>query len=372
MTTATATRRKAKNTTGFTVPTSALSTALSCVSAAVPARSPKPILQNVLIADGAVHATDLELAITTPLEGATCDPILLPHARLTAIINASTGDEVTLTPDGSVCVIESGTGTWRLPMEDSKEYPPRGSNSSGKSIGRLPCDQFRALVGTVKFATDNESSRFALGGVLVEFKDGTMSFVATDGRRLCVASCEIDQSLDDSATLVPRRVIDVLYRLATTDDAIQLEADASSVYATIGGTTVTGRLVEGRFPRWRDAEPTREHLTPTLVQVGELVKACRMARICESEASRGVVWTFTDSGIFMQARSSEFGESSATCEIVEPGTACTVKLDPAFAIEWLQQLDPAETVQVEAESESTAVIFRAGDCRNVVMPMSRD
>jgi DNA polymerase-3 subunit beta len=338
----------------------------------VPSRSPKPILQNVLLSEGMLTATDLELTIQTPLmwEG---DPIVLPHARLTAILATANADEVTLTPDGDSVTIQAGGGTWRLPTEDAKEYPPRSSLATeATSIGRLPCSQLRSLLAAVKFATDNESSRYALGAVCVEFKDGELSFVGTDGRRMAVASCEIDQSLDESQTLIPRRVVDVLYRLATGEDAIQLERTDTEVIATVGDTVVSARQVEGRYPRWRDVEPTRDHVRPSLVQVGPLLHACEMAAICSSEDSKGTSWGFTDEGIFITARSSQFGESSATCDVVEAGTSTVVNIDPRFALEWLRTLDEAETVEVEAENAESAIVFRAGDLRNVVMPLAKD
>lgn len=337
----------------------------------MPTRSPKPILTNVLLSKGQLTATDLELTIRTPLDWQG-EPLLLPHARLMAILATVNADEVTITPDGTSCTITAGGGTWRLPTEDAKEYPP-GSDLSGTatSFGRLPCDQFRALVASVRFATDNESSRYALGAVCAEFKNGELSFVGTDGRRMAVASCEIDQDLDESQTLIPRRVIDILYRIAVGDDAIQLERTATEVIATIGETVVSARQIEGRYPRWRDVEPERD-VKGWLVQVGLLLHACQCAAICASEDSKGTAWSFTPEGIFISAKSSQFGESSATCDIVESGHACTVSIDPRFALEWLRTLDAAETVEVEAQDAQSAVVFRAGDLRNVVMPLAKD
>lgn len=371
--TATMTRpKRTRAAAGICLSTSELRTALSCVAPAVPSRSPKPILQNVLLADGMLTATDLDLTIMTPLM-VESDPFLLPFARLQAILGTANASEVTLTPDGGSCTITAGGGTWRLPTEDVNEFPaPPASIPGAKPIGRLPCDQFRALVASVRFATDNESSRYALGAVCVEFSDGELSFVGTDGRRMAVASCEIDQELDATQTLVPRRVIDVLYRLASGDDAIQLEQTPTQVIATIGETVVVARQIEGRYPKWRDVEPTRPHVQSSLVQVGPLLHACEMAAICESEASRGITWTFTGERLEMAARSSEYGESSSSCDLVQAGTACSVKIDPAFAVEWLRTLDPAETVEVEAENEQSAVVFRADKLRNVVMPMAKD
>ena len=48
----------------------------------------------------------------------------------------------------------------------------------------LPARFFREIVRRTVFATDTESSRYALGGVLVELSASGITAVATDGRRL--------------------------------------------------------------------------------------------------------------------------------------------------------------------------------------------
>ena len=352
-----------------------LRNALHAVSAAVPSRSARPILANVLISEGTITATDLELRITAPLDGASGPAILLPYQRLSSIVGSLVGaDEVTLTVDGTACIVEGGNGTWRLPIEDAKEYP-QGDYANAKPIARLPADQFAALMNAVKFATDNESSRFALGAVLVEFKGGNINFIATDGRRLCAASAEIDQACDDSTTLVPRAAIDTLVRLAKHAEAVQLETTARELYATVDDTIVRARLVEGSFPRWRDVVEVDHGVAPSLVVAGALAHACEMASICASEASKGTEFTISKEGLWLSARSAEFGESSATCELVEVGHCCTVKLDPRFVLGWLKcgSVDASETVSLTAKDADSAVVLASGEgIRTVIMPLAKD
>ena len=372
MTTATATkeRRSSRKTAGGTCLTAGeLKRALHAVAPAVAARGVKPVLANVLLSGETLTATDLELRITTPLAYAG-PAVLLPHARLSAIVNSLPADaEVTLKLDGSACVVRAGHGTWRLPVEDANEFPVAGEVDA-KPIARLPGDQFAQLMGAVRFATDNESSRYALGGVLVSFDAGMLSLVGTDGRRMCIAQVEVDQATDKAAVVVPRRAVDVLCRLAHAGDVVQLEATGSELVATVDGTAVRARLVEGRFPKWQDVEPKRDTHASQVV-VGELLATCRQAAICTSEQSKGVVFTFAREGLHLTSRSAEAGEASCTCDLVEAGHACTVSLDPAFVTEWLGcgSFDLQETIEIEAADAQSAVVLRAQDCRCVIMPL---
>ena len=377
MTTATKERakpRKSKSATpGATLTASELRRALSAVGAAVPARGPKPVLSNVLLSTGTLTGTDLEMRITATVTHSG-PAMLLPHGRLSQIVAELGDEEVTLTPDGSSCTVQAGRVTYRLPLEDVNEFPAvSDSLGNAKPIARLPADQFVALMQSVRFATDNDSSRYALGGVLVEFSKGMLSFVGTDGRRMNIAEVEVDQATDDAAVVVPRRAVDVLCRLAKHAETVQLSASGTELVAEVDGTLVRARLVEGKFPRWRDVEPDRT-IQPTLAVVGTLLHACRQAAICTSEQSKGVTFTFTEDGLHLTSRSAEAGEASVTCDVVESGHACTVSLDPAFVTEWLGcgSFDASETIEVEAEDKTSAVVLRAQDCRCVVMPLAAE
>lgn len=372
MTTATKERKKTRS-GGITLSAATLKAAMAAVSQAVPSRHAKPILANVLLADGVLTATDLEVRIDVEIDYHG-PQLLLPHARLSAILSASGGEEVSLSQDGTSCTVTCGNGTWTLPTESAAEFPT-WTPENAQPLTRLPADQFcRAVRGTV-YSTDNESSRYALGAVLVDVSDGTVTFVATDGRRLSACEMEHDLAVNDSKTLVPSRAMSILAKAAGAagDASVQLEATANELVATIGGTTVTARLVQGSFPRWRDVIPA-DGASPSTVLGADLLSATRAAGIVTTENSKGVQYTFTDAGLHLHGQSSEAGESSVTCDLVEFGHKCTVKLDPAYVREWLSGLpaDGEPTVSVQATDAQSAVVLRTDSFTGVIMPLALD
>jgi DNA polymerase-3 subunit beta len=380
MTTATKERKKTRL-TGTALNAADLKAALHAVSPAVPSRSPKPILMNVRLGDGHLTASDGEVQIQFELPEWTGEALLLPHARLAAILNAATGDLVTLAAGDTSCTVSAGAGTWTLPTECVLEYPTWAVEGE-KPITRLPCDQFARAVKGVNFATDDDSSRFALGAVLLDVVGEVVTFVATDGRRLSAVECEHDLAYDDSQTLVPSRVMAILERLAGVfkDASIQLEATPNELVATLSRSKpavliarVTARLVSGRFPKWRDVIP-KVDVQPTTVLASDLLSATRAAAICTSEASKGVDFAFAANGIWLHGQSAEAGESSVTCPLVEFGIECAVKLDPIYVREWLTGLpaDGEPTVSVQAIDFASAVVFRCDNHTGVVMPLAKD
>jgi DNA polymerase-3 subunit beta len=164
--------------------------------------------------------------------------------------------------------------------------------------------------------------------------------------------------------------------------AVQIEATFKEVVFTIGpiandavqpAKVVTARLLDGRFPRWRDTLPDRD-AKATTVSRADLLSATRAAAICTSDESKGVQFTFSDEGIWLRGQSSEKGESSVTCDVVEAGDKATVKLDPLYLQEWLNGIDSESEphVEVEVVDADSAVILRCGDNTGVIMPLAAE
>lgn len=373
MTTATKERKKAR-TGGTTLPTDSLKRALGEVAAAVPSRHAKPVLSNVLLSNGGCTATDLELQVSAALPWAG-DKVLLPYARLRAIVSECRADEVSITVDGTVAEIKAGSGTWRLPVEDAAEFPTWQPDAT--TFIRIPCDQFVRAVRSVVYATDDESSRYALGAVLLEVKDNTLTLVATDGRRLACVELEPaeEQAVDDRTVLVPSHALATMASIAAghPDSAVQLDATTNEVVATIDGSIITARQIDGRFPRWRDVFPKRE-AKASIVNIGELLSATRAAAIVATENSKGITYAFSADGIWLHGQSAESGESSVTCNIVSFGQAATTKLDPLFVRQFLQALpaDGEPEVEIEIVDHDSAVVLKSGDVRGVIMPLAKD
>jgi DNA polymerase-3 subunit beta len=377
MTTATKKRPQA----AWTIPAPDLRAALTALAPAINARH--TMFSGVRLGAYGAEAFNGELRVLVDLDGADYEPYIVPHGRLAAIAATAVGD-VSFVRDGNTVKITAGRGQWVLPVIDG-EWPERG-DEAGKPFLRLPVDQFCRLVESVVSATDGESSRYALGGVLVEQKAGDVAFVATDGRRLHVAYADVDQAVDDASAIIPAQAIQTVARLAKghADEAVQLSVCGNELVVDMEGVTLWARLLEGRFPRWQDVIPKdvrpefgtgqdkiyREPPKHAEVTAGELLSAVRQASIVVSETSRGVQFVFVDNGLMLTARSAECGESTVTAELSMSGPKAQVRLNPAYVAGWLAKVDASATIQVFATNAESAVVMRHDDALAVIMPLA--
>ena len=256
-----------------------LLTAFQTAASVVPSRSPKPILQNIKLEvseSGAILlATDLEIGIRIQVAGIQVDvpgSAILPLARFGSILRESSDDTLRLESDGQATLVRGERSEFKLPAENPQEFPSV-ADFTEKSYHELPARALKEMIRRTIFATDNESSRYALGGVLLEMGPDKITAVGTDGRRLAKmevpARSEGGHQSGDSMTIVPTKAMQLIDRAlvrwrrrdpdrgpgersARAQPAgHDLQPVGRRAFSEVAGcVSAANRLVEGRSDRW--------------------------------------------------------------------------------------------------------------------------
>jgi DNA polymerase-3 subunit beta len=346
----------------ITLETALLRAALADVLRAVPTRHARPVLANVRLGDGLLSGTDLEVRIDREIDYHG-DAVLLPAHRLSAILRAATGNEVSLQLLKSSVVVRCGAGSWTLPTEDAAEFPKTEVDSQSMKAGalRIPSDQFASAIAKTQYAVDTESSRYALGAIRIEYlrETGVAAFVATDGRRISVVTVHVGGDLDDFAVMLPQRAALLMAAQAKSLcglGEVTLEHNGAVVVGTVQQNVITARQIEGRFPRWQDAVPKRDGNRACVVR-DELKSATAAAAIVTSEQSNGVTYDFGDGAVTLTAQSSEAGKSVVECPLTQSGNHVRVKLNPRFVRDFLTPCDDGSPVYIDAVDGDSSVVF---------------
>jgi DNA polymerase III subunit beta len=358
--------------------------AFQTAASVAPSRSPKPILQNVkldVVADSAMlMGTDLEIGIRMEVQGFAIEQpgsVVLPIARFSSILRESSDEKLTLDNETGKTRVRGERSEFQLPAENPDEFPSVAVFEESK-YHELPARFFRELIRRTVFATDNESSRYALGGVLVEFTENGIVAVATDGRRLAKqegpATSVGGHHQSDKMTIIPSRAMQLIERaIAGSEENIQLSARDNDLLLRVGKSTIYTRLVEGRFPKWRDVFPRRDGTTQVEMTVGPFHAAVRQAQIVTSDEHRGVDFIFGEGKLVLSGHGAEYGESHVEMPVAYDGEEIAVMLDPRYLGDFLRVLDPDSTITVSIRDSESAVVCSTDDgYANVIMPLARD
>jgi DNA polymerase III subunit beta len=358
--------------------------AFQTAASVAPPRSPKPILQNVKLdvtSDSAIlMATDLEIGIRLEVPGIQIEvpgSAVLPIGRFGSILRESADEKLYLETEDQGTVVRGERSEFRLPGENPAEYPDV-ADFTPTEYHELPATLFREMIRRTVFATESESSRYALGGVLLEMTADKMTAVGTDGRRLArmegPAQSVGGHGTGDNTTIVPSRAMQLLERaLAGIDAPIQISARSNDILLRSQRTTFYSRLVEGRYPKWRDVFPVRDRAIRITLNVGPFFSAVRQAAIVTSEESRGVEFTFGGGKAILAGRAAERGQSHVELPIAYDEQPVSIVLDPRFVGDFLKVLNPEKTFTLEMkDADSAAVCLTDDGYGYVIMPLSRD
>lgn len=353
-------------------------------AAVAPTRSPKAILQNVKIdvteKEVLLTATDTEVGVrmfVPDVEIMTAGSAIVPVTRLSMILRESNDDSLVIESDSEKTLVTGQNSRFELQGQNPDEFP-EVAGFDEKDYFELEAKVLKELIRRTLFATDAESSRYALGGVLLEMDDNQIIAVGTDGRRLAKMQGPINKEgapqTGGSTTIVPSRAMQLMDRMLPDNEAkVLLAARANDLLVQFETGVFYTRLVEGRFPKWRDVLPNRQESIKVDIPIGPMYTALRQAAIVSSDESRGIDFTFKNGTLVLSNSTAEVGQSRVEMPVAFDSDELTITLDHRYVADFLKVLQPDKTFTFDIENgEQAAYCQTEDDYGYVIMPLSRD
>lgn len=358
--------------------------AFQIAASVAPSRSPKDILKNVKLEvtekSAVMMATDMEVGIRVVVEGfeiETPGTVVLPVDRFGLILRESSDEKLHIDASENNTIVKGDRSKFQLTAMNPDEFPSVGGFSESK-YHQIQARLFKEMIRRTLFSVDTESSRFALSGVLLEMVGNEMIAVGSDGRRLAkmegaAESIDGHATVEDMPTIVPSRAMQLIERALTDgEEMIDIAARQNDLLVRSPRFEVYSRLVEGKFPRWREVIPTRDNSMKILLQAGPLHTAVRQASIVADAESRGVDFLFEDGTLVIQGSSDTAGESRIELPIAYDSEPVRATLDFRYVAEFLKVLDLEKNVTLDVLDSESAALFSTDDgYAYVVMPLSR-
>jgi len=361
-----------------------LLTACQMVASAAAARSTRPILTNLkVIAEDellVLMATDMELGIRYELPGVTVtEPgmAILPPTRFIPILRETADEQITLNASREMTLIRLSSGRFELPGGEPEQFPDLQPFNPGSRYHEVTAGALRQLIRRTLFAVEKkESNRWAITGVLWEADAGQIRLVSTDTKRLAIAQgpCTIHgepRSGSGEAHLVPVKAIQLLDKNLVDDgELVRVSLSSNEALFQTERALIHSRLVEGRFPPYREILPKKAPIRLEL-PVAEVFSRLRQAAIMTDDESKRVNFSFEPGKLTLRARGAETGSSEVELHLENyDGPTLTIGFDPAYLLEMLRAIENESTVILELSDDSKPAVFRLGDQYTyLVMPL---
>src|SRR5437899_9605179 len=190
-----------------------------------------------------------------------------------------------------------------MASEDLANFPDVPDFTEDK-YHELTAGTLREMIRRTIFAAATENPRYAVTGVLWELEPDKARLVATDGRRLAVteapASAHGGHSTQGQTHVVPTKAMGLLERiLQDPEEVVRVSLRPNDALFKTERATVYSRLVEGRYPAYREVFPKKQTAKIT-VPVGAFYTAVRQSAIMTDEESKRVSFEFAKKKLTLQ------------------------------------------------------------------------
>jgi DNA polymerase-3 subunit beta len=328
---------------------------LSALGIAVRGASTRSAIQTlagvmVRAEDGRVElqATDMELGVRVGMEVEIerDGHAVIPGRLLLDVVRSLPKAELSVeyrSTEGDVEVV-SGPSRFHLRTLPADEFP-RLPEIGDATVMKLPGPAFVETVNRVARAASRDETRPHLTGVLVSASERELRMVATDSYRLSVKETPLDDALDGSLEAnVPARTLQELGRIAAAgaDGEIEVAALEHQVIFRLGDVTLSSRLVEGRFPNYKQLLPESfEH--ELRVSTGELLEVVRRVSLL-AQKNAPLRLRFSEGALEISAQTPDIGEASESLPVPFNGEPLEIGFNPEFLREGLESAEADELV----------------------------
>lgn len=348
---------------------------LQKVQHVVSSRTTLPILSNVLLVakDGRLQftTTDLDVGITGSVEaqidkeGATT----LPAKRLVSIVRELPASEVEVSVDAkNHASIRSGPSFFKIIGLSDTEFPPLPDFANAKEF-KIPQNVMRDGLRKTSYSISTDETRYVLNGIFTSFRDGKMTLVATDGRRLAMVDADLEfPASHETDVIIPSKAVQELQRLLGDSGDVVVKLSDSQISFTIGDSLLCSKLIEGNYPNYRQVIPGDSN---ERVVIGReaLLETVRRVSLLSSDKSNSVKLVFSENRIEVTANSPDVGEAQESMDVIYQGPPMQIAFNPEFLQAPLRNLDTNDVYLDLIDEMSPGVLRIEGTFLYVLMPM---
>lgn len=351
----------------FIVSSSTLLKNLQKISGVLSTNNTLPILDDFLFEltedELSVTASDLHTTMTVALVPDKMEEpgiMAIPARILLDTLKTLADVPVTFSLNEEMLTVEmsAGEGNYKLPGHKSDEYPqvPGKEDVSDVTVSSALLAQ---AVNKTIFATGNDELRPVMSGVLFEFSDENVTFVATDAHKL-VRYRRTDVTVDEySSFILPKKPLNQLKSVLAFDEDIpvKVEYNKTNAFFTFENIKLACRLVEGKYPNYEAVIP-KDNTKKLVIDRLSFLNALRRVSIFANQSTHQVRLRLSGQELFLSAEDVEFSnEAKERLNCSYEGEELEIGFNSKFLHEMVNNLDTESIMMEMSEPNRAGIIF---------------
>jgi len=354
-----------------------LAKALNLIKDIASSRNELPILNNILLrTDGGrllIAGTNLEIASTQYIGAKIEDhgSITIPARLVSEFITNLPSGPVELETKNEHLHITSGKFSSVINGVVADEYPELPTIDEKTAMQyEIDVEDLKKAIVQTKLAVSSDVTRAVLTGVYWHNYEGSLYLAATDGYRL--AEKRLIKSDNEVSAIIPASTLAEVSKSVGDEKRITVLFDDSQVCFKTGDMEIVSRLIDGKFPDYRQLIPSTAE-TEIVIKKSDFSRVTKIAALFARESGGGITITASEENSLLSIHSiaSELGEntSEATAKISADGQ---VTLNSRYLTEVLNIIDADEIVFSFNGKLSPCVIreqVKNPDYTHIIMPL---
>jgi DNA polymerase III subunit beta len=348
-------------------------------------RTTMPVLINVLLeAKGStlkIFATNLEISLTTEAT------VRIAQEGRAAVSAKSLFEIIKELPEGKIEITRSennwvkiaqGKSVFNLVGIGPEEYPVFPSHTSNDFV-EISTELFLDMIAKTIYSVSTDETRYHLNGVYFEkpIGRGTTGYlmVATDGHRLSLVNRSgADRAADTpgpEGVIIPKKGLAEIYKLLEgAPENFKMAVEGSQLVVVIGSTVLMVRLIEGKYPNYRQLIPQGLNQTVKLNRE-VLLSSLKRVSLLSNQKSKGVTLTFNDGKLEITSNNPELGDAKEEIPVDYSGKSMRIGFNAKYIMEALTAIQEEE-IDLDLKDQLSPGVLRPKADKNytcVIMPM---
>jgi DNA polymerase-3 subunit beta len=348
----------------FIVSSSILYKELQILGGVINSSNTIPILDNFLFeVDNnklKISSSDLESTMTSEIdiESQSSDKVAISAKLLIDILKTFSDQPLTfIKTENNTIEISASNGKYSLAYLEGGEFPKQIEILDAHETIINGIDLGNAINSTI-FASGTDDLRPVMSGVFFQFNSESLKFVATDAHKLVKFETSEYNSKEVSEFIMPKKPLQILKGILQTHDSeITIQHNDSNAKFIFGKSSITSRLIDGKFPNYEAVIP-KDNPNVLTIDRELFLNSVRRVSIFSNKTTNQIRIKLAGSLLNISAEDFDFSnraDENLECEY--SGDDIQIGFNSKFLIEMLNNLD-SETITLSMSHPNRAGIIR--------------